>query len=281
MNNSNLAIFAKPSFRRHGNRLGRASSLIRAEQIAPLIGAKLNPASGYENDVCIYVKPHTSLLYNNIIRPAKNVYIDIVDGNNIVLFANKYPATQLIVCSQVDYDFLGRQENKVVLIPQHHCNFERAIRTRDKITTVGMIGANLENFEPLRQEFENKLGQLGLTFLSYTKFKNRMDVINFYKNIDVQIVWRPWKKRLSNPLKIVNGASFGIPTIAYNEPALKEMEGCCIPVSNLEEVTLELKKLTLSPKLYSDYSRRCLLTAEKYHIENVAKLYRKLGENLP
>lgn len=276
MNIPNISIFAKPSFNRRGNRLGRTSSLIRAEQIAPLIGAKLNPASGFENDVCIYVKPHTSLLYNGIIRPAKNVYIDLIDGNNIVLYANKFPATQLIVCSQVDYGFLSRQENKVVFIPQQHCNFERVKRTRDKITTVGMIGANLENFELLWPEFEAKLQGLGLTFLPYTRFRNRLDVVNFYKNIDIQIVWRPWKKRLSNPLKLVNAASFGIPTIAFDEPALKELAGCYLPVTNLDEFMLELKKLIDLPELYSDLSKRCLLKAEKYHIDNVAKLYQKL-----
>jgi len=52
-----ISIFAKPPFMmRH---LQRVSSIVRGEQIAAYMGnARLNPESGYENDTCIYVKPH-------------------------------------------------------------------------------------------------------------------------------------------------------------------------------------------------------------------------------
>ena len=58
--------------------LMRVSSMIRGDQIADYIGAKLNPSSGFEDDVCIYVKPHVE-------RPpfdfkGKKSYLDIVDG---------------------------------------------------------------------------------------------------------------------------------------------------------------------------------------------------------
>ena len=45
----------KPIKRGH---LLRVSSLIRGNQMAEYLGGKLNPTEGYENDVCIYVKPH-------------------------------------------------------------------------------------------------------------------------------------------------------------------------------------------------------------------------------
>ena len=35
---------------------GGGSGIIRGEQVAHKLGAKLNPTSGYEDDVCIYVK---------------------------------------------------------------------------------------------------------------------------------------------------------------------------------------------------------------------------------
>ena len=53
-----ISIFAKKTSRGRGNRLQRVSSMIRGVQVAEQIGAKLNPEEGYENDVCIYVKPH-------------------------------------------------------------------------------------------------------------------------------------------------------------------------------------------------------------------------------
>src|SRR3990167_7107951 len=35
----------------------RVSSMIRGDQIAEYLGAKVNPTEGYENDICIYIKP--------------------------------------------------------------------------------------------------------------------------------------------------------------------------------------------------------------------------------
>jgi hypothetical protein len=120
-------------------------------------------------------------------------------------------------CSKVSYKYLKRiSPNKVVFIPQHHCNFERLVRNRNQVTTVGVIGTP-GFLARLPANFEKKLTPNGVNLLRYFSFRNRQDVINFYQKIDVQIVWRPWPSNLSNPLKIVNAASFGIPTLAYPE----------------------------------------------------------------
>ena len=56
-----ISFFAKPpQFRKRTScceypHLLRGSSLIRAWQMAEYMGAKLNPTSGYENDVLIYI----------------------------------------------------------------------------------------------------------------------------------------------------------------------------------------------------------------------------------
>ena len=104
-------------------------------------------------------------------------------------------------------------------------------------------------------------------------------------SIDLQIVWRPYEKILSNPLKIVNAASFGIPTIALDEPAFKEFGDIendlkyYLPVLGLTNFLDELDNLIESPDTYKLFSEKCLEKAEEYHISNIAKLYKELDHD--
>ena len=177
---------------------------------------------------------------------------------------------------QVDFEVLSHElSNKIVLIPQHHCNFERATRTRKGVTVVGIIGTP-HAFRFLPDGLKPELAKRGMNLLEYSHFFQREDIVDFYKKIDVQIIWRPYSKKLSNPLKIVNSASFGIPTIARDEPCFKEMENCYIPVYTLEEFMSELDSLRSNPPLYKKFAKRCLKTAENYHIDKISKLYKNL-----
>lgn len=275
---ANLSIFAKRAyFRKRDKHLFRGSSLIRGEQVAAYTGAKLNPESGYENDVCIYVKPGIHRLYSGKIKLAKRAYIDVIDSDNLVLYVRKNPQVGVIACSEVNYKYLKRiLRNKVVFIPQHHCNFERVIRNRNQVTTIGAIGAP-GLLTRLPADFEKKLTQKGLNLLQYFSFRTRQDVVNFYQKIDIQIVWRPWLNKLSNPLKIVNAASFGIPTIAYPEEAFGEVAECYLPAKSLDEIIKLAVKLKSSPHFYAIQRKKCLDKAEQYHIEKIAQMYKNLA----
>lgn len=256
----------------------RVSSLIRGVQIAERMGAKLNPTEGYENDVCIYVKPR-------VVPPADfnfegKPFLDICDSVDLYPLAIKHPEVPVISASDYNLEVLRRVlTNRIVNIPEQHCNFERVVRDRDGITTVGIIGTS-GAFDFLPEGLETKLTEKGIKLLEFSKFFSRQDVVDFYKQIDIQIIWRPYlkfnKDRLWNPLKIVNSASFGIPTIAYDEPTFKEMEGCYIPVNSLDEFLVELDKLRESKGLYETYAGKCVAKAEEYHIDNIVKLYQQL-----
>lgn len=262
------------SYRGHGH-LQRVSSMIRGDQIAEKIGAKFNPESGYENDVCVYVKPHLKKGMNFKFE-GKRSYIDIIDGHNLGELALKHPEVGVIVCSQTDYKIMSNVlSNKITLIPQHHCNFERLKRTRSEIKRVGIIGEE-SAFEHLPKELEQELTKRGIQLVKFSKFFSRQDIIDFYLSIDLQIVWRPYKKILSNPLKIVNAASFGIPTIALEEKTFKEMDGCYIAVQDLKEFLQSLDIYIKYPEIYNLCSLECLKNSEKYHIDNIAKLYQEL-----
>ena len=277
-NPSHEFISKEVSYRGHGHLL-RVSSIIRGDQIAQKLGVKLNPKNGFENDVCIYVKPH--------VKPGEDFkfegkgYLDIIDGSDLFVLARKHPEIGVISMSDWNYEMLKRVlPNKIVNIPQQHCNFERVRRTRNEITRVGIIGT-ARAFTYLPPDLKPRLTERGVELIEFSKFFSRQDVVDFYMKIDVQIIWRPYfdyrKDILMNPLKIVNSSSFGIPTIAYDEPVFKEMDGCYIPVHTLGEFLAELDKLRSDSELYDKYAKRCIEKSEEYHIEEIAKLYRNLA----
>jgi len=128
----------------------------------------------------------------------------------------------------------------------------------------------------LPEGFEKELEKRGVKLLFYSRFFSRQDIIDFYMKIDVQVIWRPYKKILSNPLKMVNASSFGIPTIALDEKAFKEFDGAYIPVHSMEAFMAHLEGLKESPSLYRHYSKKCLERSENYHIEKIGQLFKDL-----
>lgn len=273
-NPHNEFISKEKSYRGHGH-LQRVSTMIR-EQVIPYLDARLNPTEGYQDDVCIYVKPHLKKGMDFTFE-GKRSYIDIIDGANLGEVLKKHPEVGLIVCSEADLTVMSKElpNNKVVLIPQHHCNFERRKRERQEVTKIGVIGTK-EAFPPLPQELKGELAKRNMRLIEFSGFFSREDIIDFYMNIDIQIIWRPYKKILSNPLKIVNASSFGVPTVALKEEAFNEVPDCYLPVHNLEGLLFQIDMLRTEKKLYKQMHDDCLKASEKYHIENIAKLYTKL-----
>lgn len=257
--------------------MGRVSSIIRGQQVAKHIGAKYNPEDGFGNDVCIYVKMVPAVPEEGQIR--QQIYIDIIDEWRLTGWLQDHPEITVIVCSRMDYDTLLRTvKNKVIFIPQHHANFERNSRTRGGITTLGVIGTP-PAFPMLPEGLEDELSKRGMNLLTFSHFTSRQDIVDFYQKIDVQIVWRPYEKTLANPLKLVNGAAFGVPTIALDEPCFHELLGYYFPVKNFRELLGRLDSLKNDPKLYADYSERCIRRAEDYHIDNISKMYKNLSNH--
>lgn len=274
-----ISIFAKPTFINSGPDgpyPKRVSSAIRGDQIATKLKAKLNPLVEFNSDICIYVKPDLDQ-NRDFTFFGKRTYIDIIDELSYTDVLRKHPKLGAIVLSEKDYVSLSSEKlpNKIVLIPQHHCNFKRQKRIRKQVKTVGMIG-NKRAFPSYPLDLENALKERGLNLIKFSDFFDRQSVIDFYLEIDLQIVWRPWRKRLANPLKIVNAASFGIPTIALDEPYFQELGSAYVGVKDFPGFLHQLDRLRLEPALYNCYKNLCLQKAENYHLENIAKLYRKL-----
>lgn len=271
--NMNLSFFAKPaSWVDEFKRLDRGSSVIRGQQIAKYLGAKLNPTKGYEGDICIYVKPSFMTEF------AKHSYIDIMDVSRGKFLKFSRLNIPIIVSSLSAYNFYSKvcKNNKIVLIPQHHCNFERYRRDRTEVTTVGIIGYS-GSFTYSVEEVRKRLKEIGLELLNERTLRNRTEVVNAYKKIDIQIAWVKHGWITKNAMKLYNAASFGIPTVAHKYLTYKEFEGYYIPVSTMDETIKEIVKLKEDKEYYAQFSELIVPKAEEYHISNIAKLYRQLN----
>ncbi len=251
----------------------RLSSRIRAEEISAYLGAKLNPTEGYENDVCIYVKPRS---LDNI---RDGDYVDYLDGEFRDTWLLKRPKINVIAASLCSYEYMKtRIPNKIVLIPSHHINQERIRRSRGEITIGGHIGVPSPEAFKRFDDITEQLKKLGMNFLVNYYHKTRQDALDFYKQIDI-FIHGDWDFPINHPYriptKIINAASFGIPSIAAPIMGNKEVEGYYLHASSMDEMIAQVEKLK-SQAYYNDLQTKIIEMSENYHISKIAKLYQQL-----
>ncbi len=272
-----INFFAKPPFMM--KHLQRVSSIVRGEQIAAYMGnARLNPETINEGDVNIFVKPHIKA--GNDFDFPKNSWIDIQDGWDLVSTLKKYPEVGVIAYGDLAQETLSKHlKNKIALIPHHHVNFERTKRNRFRVKKVGITGSG-EAIKFIPDEIKEGLKKRGVDLEYYDNFYPRMSVARFHESIDIHMHWRPFlKRKLSCPFKIINAASFGVPTIALDEPSFEEVKGTYISVKTPQEWLNAFDFLRNGQNQSYQYALRAnkgLEIAEKYHISNIAKLYETL-----
>ena len=251
----------------------RMSSKIRAEEMSEYLGAKYNPTEGYENDVRIYVKPL------NLDGISDGSYVDYLDGDMSYRWFRSRLGIKVIAASKHSYDFLkGHIPNEVILIPQHHLNFEKARRDRKTITVGGYTGVPSGEAFKRYGDVKDRLKEIGIDFITHFFFKTREDAIDFYKSIDILVIadWDSKNHHFRIPTKIINAGSFGIPTVA--SPMLgneEELKGYYVEAKNIDELVEGVKKLK-DESFYKEMSDKILALSENYYIEKVAEYYRKL-----
>lgn len=248
---------------------------IRAQQIGNWIGAKVQPDSGYENDVCIYVRR------TPCISKFKKMYCDIVDAHSLVKWLPRHENFGAIAICPSAFDYMkSKLKNEIVMIPQQHCNHGNIQRIRTEVKTVGFIG-DWATFAPYEIEIREKLHKIGLQLdFNYFTRKNSL-VVKFYQGIDVQVVWRkPFTDEFihyKNALKLYNAGSFGIPTVAYPEPGfMREYSGCFLPANTIDQLIGFCEDLKNESGLYNVFSTLARQRAENYHISKIAELYKTL-----
>jgi len=264
------------------------SGYIRGHQMAKFLGGKENPTEGFENDICIYVK----------ILPPENhpvhTYSDVDDSPKAAEWLKTHPEVGVIAISETAKDWLQKSLNRndVVFIPHQHVNFERRMRPKRPVKTVGIIGSVITAFQYPIEPFRKELGNLGLelkfeedywnTYKTNEKQEMRLNVSDFYYDMDIQVGFRPrvifkGMAPFQNPNKLGNSSSFGIPMVAFPEPSYeREWGGCYVPAKTIEEMLMQIKRLKEDEVFYDEIAQKALKRAEDYHIDSVSKLYLNL-----
>ena len=263
------------------------SGYIRGYQMANYLKGKHNPTSGFENDLCIYVK---------VIPPEnypKHTYCDVDDSYRQVEWLKTHTDTGIIGISVSACEYLKEtlKRDDIHFIPHQHVNFERWVRPDRPVKTVGIIGSKTAFQHPV-QDLKERLGMIGLeliyepeyweTYKTNEKQEMRLNIVDFHKKMDIQVVWRPGgfikeHSALRNPNKLGNASSFGIPTISYPEKNyIKEWGDRFLHADTIEQMVNKCKKLKEDKRYYHYYADRALVYSERYHIENIAKSYQQL-----
>jgi hypothetical protein len=140
-----------------------------------------------------------------------------------------------------------------------------------------MIGHSPEAYD-VYNKIKERLAEVGIEFVGGFNYQTRQDMVEFFKKIDFFVVWwGPYYKNCfySHPTKLLNAASFGIPSLAEPVDGYREIERFYIHVNNIDDVVKEAKKLK-EPDYYRNWSDKVYEEAEKYHISKIAELYKRL-----
>jgi hypothetical protein len=262
-------------YRSHG------SGMIRGKQIAKAIGGKWNPRTCDKDDCFIYVKtvPKDSFI-------PKRCFIDIVDYRKAIYWLRLHPDVPCIVISKLADLYLSKKiPNQRIIIPQQHCNDEQETRPDRPVKTVGYIGSP-SAFQLDFEEVKKRLAEVGLDFIWICKkLINKNFVVYFYRNIDIQVVFRQYArwdltKSLKDALKLVNAGSYGIPTVCYPEQGYDdECKGAYVPINNIDEMVAECERLAKNKIWYQQISKNIKKISDKHHISKILPLYRNIWLN--
>jgi hypothetical protein len=269
-------------FHFHGPHLGMASGSvqIRGNQIASYFEGSTVDNLDYPDGVNIYIK----IVPYDFIHD--NCYCDIVDNVKILRWLNKNLQVGVIVLSKVGFNYVRNNINSknIKLIPQHHCNKERIVRSNHPIEVVGFIGSDAScqiSFQKLKRNFSN----VGLNFIWLLPPFTLEQVIKFYRKIDIQIVYRIWdiadkNINLKDGLKLFNAGSFGIPTVSTSEPGYnEEFKGAYLVVRSFRELIEKCVFLKKNRNFYQELSGKILSISESHHIDKIIPLYKELLSN--
>src|SRR3989344_1065958 len=269
-----ISIYGKCPFLRGDKTTGvfvvRVSSRIRGEEISAYMGTKYNPEE--RDGVCIYLKPRSL----DSIKDGD--YVDILDDFTLVPKLKERPGIKVIAMSQAQYEYLKENlSNEIFLIHHHHINFERFRRTRNNNLVGGAIGHS-KYASDLYGKIKDVLSGSGIDFVPILSYQTRQDMLDFFKKIDFLVAWNIdiYKNYPhSHPTKIINAASFGIPTLTQPIAGYKEFAEFYIPIKNVNSLVREAVKLK-DVDYYQSWSDKVYGESERYHISKIAELYKQL-----
>lgn len=261
-----------------------ASARTRAHQLAPYLDASVDEPFSMSAEEkpkhIVLVKALPSLDELKLLSSFSTVWFDPIDSDIGLEVVAQVPSVKVMAIGETAEKYLkARLLNEVVLVPEHHCNFERAQRGAWNPQTVGFVGyANNFCIEP--KWFEEELKKVGLEFkmLLMQEDSRRIDVVKFYKTIDIQVTFRlprimqGMPPEMKNPLKVINAASFGIPTVGFPELAYEEFP-VFVEAKTAEDLVCSCQRMK---EIGSFFKTALLEKAEAYHVSKAVETYKEL-----
>lgn len=277
-----ISFFAKKPFLGNaypkladGLTIWRLSSVIRGEQIAEYLGGKFNPSK--RSEVNIYLKP------NSLKDIEDTDYVDYNDHENAETInqeLSKRPKIKVIANCTYSANYLKTKlPNEIICIPQQHINWEGYVNPKRGLKVAGYIGRPSNTSFAINKKVEEQLKKLGIEYFLCYKWTDRKDACDFYKSIDLLIMAYEGTDRydtpFTTPTKMINAASFGVPTIAYRKKGYEEFEGYYVPYETPEDLIREVERFK-DENYYKEFSDKVREKAGEYHISKIAELYKKL-----
>lgn len=265
-----------------GNQL--VSGYVRGRQVAEFLEVPFNPPN-HNDFTCVWVKRRVEPWW-----PEKS-WVDIMDAADLRgNIRDSGRPVGVIAFTTASYVYLlrfyKRFNHRVVLIPQHHCNFEKTLRPDREVRIVGFVG-HKEGLSCGEDELRAGLAEVGLELRclyfgrSATQCRiSRMDVVKFYEDIDIQVSFR-WLRgmfhRFKDNVRFLNAGSFGIPSVSAPEGNLLEhFADSAITAMTVTDLVRECGRLKNEPNYYKEMSKRVLEASQAYHISQIAPKYAEL-----
>jgi hypothetical protein len=270
-----ISFFAKPSFlanqrfpNSENRTIVRLSSEIRGKQIADYLGEKYNPKEGFENDLCVYIKPM------KLDRIRDTDIVDFSDGmyTGLLEMLKTRPKIRVLAHSTYIYKFLkDALENEIIYLPQQHLNWERQTRTITELRKGGCIGSHSRESIKMGDDIRKAIAPL--EFEMCVNWQCREDAVDFYKRIDFLVIYGSPRDDdrllVAQPTKMINAASFGIPSFATWQAGFEEFEGYYTQFTTLDDLVEKLNNHKID-------QQRLINKAEEYHISKIAERYKQL-----
>lgn len=262
----------------NGTVIMRLSSLIRGEQMAEYLGEKYNPQEKDDNAIWIFIKP------DKLDHIRDGDYVDYCDQSEYINLDKQLasrPKIKVLAIGQTAYEHLKKSiPNEVICLPQQHLNWENHVNPRKKPIVAGYIGRPSNISNKINTEIQGRLKNIGVDFKIQYRWDARQDSIDFFKSIDLLIISEEgldakYDSPFRTPTKMINAASFGVPSIATPIKGFKEMDGYYVPFKGIDQLVSEVQKFQDS-KYYADFSDKIIEKAKEYHISEIAKKYRAL-----
>lgn len=274
-----ITFIAKPVFFRPGINGGvypvRLSTRLRAEEIVQFLDGKVVQDPREAEGVRVHLKPRS------LRHVYEGDYVDILDDFNLIAALEKRPGVKVIAYHTPHHDFLWeRLDNPITVIPHAHINFENKTRTKNKQIVGGLISKSVPQVHKFFNEIKDRLAVEGIELRGQFEYQTREEMLQFYNDIDFQVIWydnppEDWSGVLIYPGKIINAASFGIPTIAQPIIGHENARGFYIPANTYEEIVRAAKRLQ-DERIYTEWSQKLLKWSHEYDMDNIIKLYKQL-----